>query len=159
MLSQKEAPSVSKIANLVWISVQFSFVDYVWLLPGCFLLCTSSSKRKHPGSTYNYLIMAGNLHQLDTFLESTHGCFLGAFFCDIINRSYCTYFYPWTIPIDLNSHLILFKDLGQDCYSTHLLRYVHKERNSVFICPLTPNKCWVRKKGFRNVLLINSWVM
>ena len=136
--------------------VQFSFVDY----DGCFLLYTSSSRRKHPGSTHNYLIMAGNLHQIGYFSRKHPWVLPGCFFLWhhqlvivylllSLNNSY------WF----KNSHLILFKDLGQDCYSTHLLRYVHKERNSVFICPLTPNKCCVRKKGFKNVLLINSWVM
>ena len=74
MMSQKEAPmreapirlapmseapmSASwvlprKVAKIVWISVQSSFEDY----DGCFLLCTSSSRRKHPGSTQHHLII------------------------------------------------------------------------------------------------------
>ena len=82
MMSQKESPRKHtwvlprKVAKMIWISVQFSFVEY----DGCFLLCTRSSRRKHPGSTHNYLLMTGNLHQIGYF-SGKHpwvipGCFL-----------------------------------------------------------------------------------
>ena len=65
-----------KVAEIIWIFLQFSFVEH----DGCFLLCIlfSSSRRKHTGSTHNYLLTARNLHQI---------CYLGASFCDIINGS------------------------------------------------------------------------
>ena len=82
MMSQKEAPRKHpsmlprKVANMVWISVPLTFVEY----DGCFLLCTSSSRRKYPGSTHHYLLMAGNSHQIGN-LSRKHawvlpGCFL-----------------------------------------------------------------------------------
>ena len=61
-------------------SVQFSFVEY----DGCFLVAPyyilaaveGSTQENHPGSTHNYLLMAGIL-----FLETS--------FFDIINGSEC----------------------------------------------------------------------
>ena len=49
------------------------------MLPGCFLLCTSSSRRKQPGSTHHYLLMAGNSHQIGNLKKHTwvlYGCIL-----------------------------------------------------------------------------------
>ena len=65
---------------MVWISLIWR---KWWACPGCFLLCTSTSRRKNPGSTHNYLLMAGNLHQIGYFPRKH------TWVCDIINWSYC----------------------------------------------------------------------
>ena len=53
------------------------------MLPGCFLLCTSSSRRKHPGSTHHY-IMDWNSHQIGNLSRKHTYLCAGASFCDII---------------------------------------------------------------------------
>ena len=90
MMSQKETPRKHpwvfprKVAK---ISVHFSFVEY----DGCFLGASYYVLAAAEGSTQNYLLMAGNLHQINYFSRKhpwvLPGCFLGAFFCDIINGS------------------------------------------------------------------------
>ena len=51
---------------MVQISFQFIIVEYDrCVLGACFLLYTS--KRKHPGSTHNRLLIPGNLHQVGNF--------------------------------------------------------------------------------------------
>ena len=50
-----------KVAEMVCISIQFRIW---WVLPGCFLPCTSSSRRKHPESSHHNILMALNSHQI-----------------------------------------------------------------------------------------------
>ena len=48
------------------------------------------ARRKHPGSTHHPIKAESGTHsKKSTFLGSTHGCFLRASFCCIINRSQC----------------------------------------------------------------------
>jgi hypothetical protein len=51
-----------------------------WVLPTMYQQQQKEAPRKQPGSTHNYLVMAGNLHQIGYF-------FMGASFFDIINGS------------------------------------------------------------------------
>ena len=75
MMSQKEAPP-RKVAKMVWISIQFSFVEY----DGCFQGASFYVLSAGEGSTHNYLLMAGNLHQIAYFSRKQPrvlpGCFL-----------------------------------------------------------------------------------
>ena len=82
MMSQKEAPRRhpwvlhGKVAKMVWIPVQFSFVEY----DGYFLCASYYVLAAVEGSTHNYLLMAGNLHQIGYFSRKhpwvLPGCFL-----------------------------------------------------------------------------------
>ena len=55
-----------KVAKMTGIFVQFSFVDYdeCFLGASYYVLAAAAEGLKHPGSTHNYLLMAGNLHQV-----------------------------------------------------------------------------------------------
>ena len=75
-----------KVAEMVWISVQFNSEEY----EGCFLgasyyvAAAEGSTQEAPIIIYHQLEIYTNY---TTFLGSTHGYFLGASFCDIINGS------------------------------------------------------------------------
>ena len=74
-----------KVAKMVWISVQFSFIEY----DGCFLLSMYQQQQKEePKKHPYYLLMAGNFHQIGYFSRKhpwvLPECFLSASFCDIM---------------------------------------------------------------------------
>ena len=56
-----------KVAKMTGIFVQFSFLEYdeSFLGASYYVLAAAAAEGlKHPGSTHNYLLMAGNLHQV-----------------------------------------------------------------------------------------------
>ena len=110
--------------QMVWVSVQFSFVEY----DGCFLLCTSSSRKKHQGSAHKYLSIAGNLHQI--------GCF---------SRKH-----PWVLPgfFFLWHHQISMGDSVQmDQQLKHVLHYTIRVSSPQDFLPWFPYHVVVRLEG------------
>ena len=91
-----------KVGKIVWVSCQFSF-EVVILVYYCNIKqqcrrkqagSTQEACRKHAGSTHHPIKAEWGTHtKKATFLGSTHGCFLRASFCCIINGSNCMYNY------------------------------------------------------------------